>query len=996
MPPRKKRDATPNEERAVDYRYSGEKRTNIPPARIAGEGAVPTVPKARYAYSPHLPPTLQFDPTGEPDKLDALVDKATKGALSTAEATRLKEALRVKEPTLEWAGKREQREKGFLEVDPVALHIHERVSARAIIRSALREDVQRDLFADPQQPYKEAVQFYKHDVDWANRLILGDSLQVMSSLARRENLAGKVQMIYMDPPYGIKFASNFQSEIRNRDVKEKEQDLTREPEMIRAYRDTWTLGVHSYLTYLRDRLLVCRELLANTGSIFVQISDENLHRVRALLDEVFGPSNFVAIITYAKTTSTTGDELGSVNDYILWYWKSAKDAPKPFKIFKDKRAGEIGGTGYTRALLPNGETVRLSTDTTLPVGARVFASDNLVSSKPPGDFAINLWGRERRPKKGYWKTGAEGMKRLIEAERVYATEDGVGYVRLLEDFAAVELTNIWTDTVGQNQFGAAGKIYSVQTANVAVQRCMMMVTKPGDLVLDPTCGSGTTAVVAEQWGRRWITIDTSRVAISVARQRLVTAKFDHYRLNSQRSASSNPSEGFVYRTVPRVTLKSIATNHELDAVFDRHRAGLHAALEELNAELERVSADVRASLRQKLEAKERSQGKRSVTEGDRRRLLLPSTRWDEWQVPFDADPSWPASLAVALEKYRALWAAKMNDVNESVSRNAEQVELVDQPVKERGVLRVAGPFSVEGVQPEALSLDEAGLFDGTPNQFEAHDDDEDSFVQQHNVSAYLERMVQLIRQDGITFLGNRRRQFAIVEPLFDAGTGTMLHAEGAWSDAESSDVLDVAIGFGPQYGPVTAQQVETLIRSTKRHKDLVIAGFSFDADATAMIQEQSHPKLRIHQAYIRPDVNPGMDGLLKDTPNSQLFTVFGTPEIELTKTKDGEHVVELKGVDIYDPVANTVRSTGADKVAAWFLDSDFDGRCFCVTQAFFPDQDAWEKIAKALGSAADADAFEAFKGTSSIPFSAGTHKRIAVKVIDPRGNEVMVVRSLEA
>jgi len=996
MPPRKKRDTTPNDERAVDYRYTGEKRTNIPPARIAGEGKVPMVPKARYAYSPHLPPRLQFDPTGEPDKLDALVDKAAKGALTAAEAARLREALRVKEPTLEWAGKREQRERGFLEVEPVALHIHERVSARAIIRSALREDVQRDLFADPQQPYKDAVQFYKHDVDWANRLILGDSLQVMSSLARRENLAGKVQMIYMDPPYGIKFASNFQSEIRNRDVKEKEQDLTREPEMIRAYRDTWTLGVHSYLTYLRDRLLVCRELLASTGSIFVQISDENLHRVRALLDEVFGPANFAAIITYAKTTSTTGDELASVNDYILWYWKSAKDAPKPYKLYKDKRAGETGGTGYTRALLPNGESVRLSMGTTLPVGARVFASDNLVSSKPPGDFAVSLWGRERRPKKGYWKTGVEGMKRLIEAERVYATEDGVGYVRMLEDFAAVELTNIWTDTVGQNQFGAAGKIYSVQTANVAIQRCMMMVTKPGDLVLDPTCGSGTTAVVAEQWGRRWITIDTSRVAVSVARQRLVTAKFDHYKLKSNGSSSSNPSDGFVYRTVPRVTLRSIATNHELDAVFDRHRAGLLAALDELNAELGRVSVTTRSSLRKKLEAKQRSEGKRSVTEGERRRLLLPSTKWEEWQVPFDADPDWPVSLAAALEKYRAMWFAKMKDVNDSVSRNAEQVELVDQPIRERGVLRVSGPFSVEGVQPESLNLGDTGLFDGTPDEFESDDDSSSAFVQQRNLNAYLERMIQLIRQDGLTFLGNQSRRFATVEPLFDSGTGAMLHAQGAWADAPTSDVLDVAIGFGPQYGPVTAVQVEGLIRSTKRHKDLVVAGFSFDADATALIQEQSHPKLRIHQAYIRPDVNPGMDGLLKDTPNSQLFTVFGTPEIEIVSIKDGEHIVQLKGVDIYDPVANTVRSTGADKVAAWFLDSDFDGRCFCVTQAFFPDQDSWEKIAKALGSAADADAFEAFEGTTSIPFTSGAHKRIAVKVIDPRGNEVMVVRALEA
>lgn len=469
MPPRKKRDATPNDERAVDYRYTGEKRTNIPPARIAGEGTVPTVPKARYAYSPHLPPTLQFDPTGEPDKLDALVDKATKGALSAAEATKLKEALRVKEPTLEWAGKREQREKGFLEVDPVALHIHERVSARAIIRSALREDVQRDLFADPQQPYKEAVQFYKHDVDWANRLILGDSLQVMSSLARRENLAGKVQMIYMDPPYGIKFASNFQSEIAKREVKDKEQDLTREPEMVRAYRDTWTLGVHSYLAYLRDRLIVARELLKECGCIFVQISDENVHRVRALMDEVFGSSNFVSLISFQTTSGFETTTLSSMGDYLLWYAKSKPELlPKIHPLFEEQDT--VPGQGNAVwVLLPDGQYRGVTAqerrgEAQIPAGGVLYKPDNIQSqgaAKSPQPFEFE--GKVYLPGlSSHWKPSYPvGMQRLAEAGRIHVAKNSIQYRRRASDFPFQARGNLWTDTITGNFTDS--KIYVVQT-----------------------------------------------------------------------------------------------------------------------------------------------------------------------------------------------------------------------------------------------------------------------------------------------------------------------------------------------------------------------------------------------------------------------------------------------------------------------------------------------------------------------------------------------------
>lgn len=526
---------------------------------------------------------------------------------------------------------------------------------------------------------------------------------------------------------------------------------------------------------------------------------------------------------------------------------------------------------------------------------------------------------------------------------------------------------------------------------------MLMTTDPGDLVLDPTCGSGTTAHVAEQWGRRWITIDTSRVALNVARQRLLIAAFPHYRTKrsaSDESASPDPRAGFVNRTVPHVTIGSVAQNPALDPIFEKYQERLEHARDALNRGLAAVSVPLREELRRKLRDKEQHEGRKAVTEADRRRWLLPESSWQVWDIPYDADPDWPVDLKRALQEYRRVWRSKMAELDAAISANADQEELVDQPEIVKGVLRVSGPFSVEGVRPEELSLGEEGLFDGTPNEFEAQEQALAAAAQQQNLQAYLERMVQLIRQDGLTFLNNQRRKFSHVEPLFDSGTGAMLHAEGTW-EGEPSDALHVAVGFGPQYGPVTALQVEELIRASKRHKELVVAGFSFDADATSLIQQYSSSKLRIHQAYIRPDVNPGMEGLLKQTPNSQLFTVFGTPEIEVAKTDDGDWQVTLKGVDIYDPVANTVRSTGADKVAAWFLDSDFDGRCFAITQAFFPNQDAWEKIAKALGSSADAEAFEAFKGTESVPFAEGKHKRVAVKVIDPRGNEVMAVRALE-
>ena len=989
---------------SADYRH-GAKRTNIPSAKIAGEGEIPKFKRVKYAYSPHLDPVLRFDPTGNSEKVKELVEKVARKEHLTAEEIEVLRGIAQhwSQPWLEWANKQEEHDRRHFTVDPVALHIHERISAQAIIRSAMREDAERSLFADPEQAYTEAVQFYKHDVDWANRMILGDSLQVMSSLAHRENLAGKVQMIYIDPPYGIKYASNFQPEVGNRVVKDGDEDLSREPEMVKAYRDTWHLGTSSYLTYLRNRLMTARALLAPSGSLFVQISAENLHRATMLLDELMGCHNRISTIAYRTSSPLGAKGLPTVCDYLLWYAADRKQM-KYRQLFVSKELGV--DTEYVWLDAFSGERRRLMAEekveaATLGSGS-IFARGALFSSgfTPTCIYEFELGGRSYSTKAKSWRTNREGMSRLVRSARLLRIGELPYFVQYHDDFSVQPFNNLWTDTRA-----ALSKAYVVETSFTVIQRCLLMTTDPGDLVLDPTCGSGTTAFVAEEWGRRWITIDTSRVALSIARQRILTSKFEHYRTKAGPQGSlgaENPGSGFKYKTVPHITLGAIAQNQNLDPIFAKHEPILAAKLEAANKALLTTTAALRETLKQKIAAKIKTDGKKSITDADRRRWMLPPENrdpkekltvdvtfkgWYDWEVPFDTDPDWPKDLQEAVTNYRKAWRSKMDEVNACINANAEQEDLVDQPEVVKKVVRVSGPFTVEGVIPEELSITENGIADLTPNEFE----DETEVLEQQNVQAYLKGMVGAIKKDGVLFPNNKKRTFSRVDPLIAEGTTNSLHAEAAW---EGEDDATVGIAFGPQYGPVTAMQVEDLIRSARRYAHLVIAGFSFAPEASLIIQESKHPKLQIHMAHIRPDMNPGMNGLLKETPNSQLFTVFGLPAIEVHHKGD-EFSVELKGVDIYDPVANVVRSTKAEKVAGWFLDSDFDGRCFCVCQAFFPDRDAWEKIAKALGASADADAFEAFRGTLSLPFEKGKHSQVAVKVIDPRGNEVMTVRKLE-
>ena len=1024
------------------------KRKNIPPAGLEAQGVVQKGTVLQHPYSPHFPPVLRSssEPT-QSDDLARLLEASQQRALTEVEAHTLAQALQNHQPWLEWSGK---REKSWFSVDPVALHMHERVSTQAILRVLNRQDIQRDLFADPQHNYAQAVQFYQHDVEWTNRMILGDSLHVMASLARRESLAGKVQVIYFDPPYGIRFASNFQPRLGQRNVKDQEHDLTREPEMVKAYRDTWTLGVHSYLAYLRDRLILARELLTDSGSIFLQISDRNLHWVRCVLDEVFGSDNFRCIIAFRTTTGKGSSKLDVTSDFVLWYSRSQHCRMNP--LFKprspqdDKNLRHIEWPDGSRLLNSNIDSINRATSE----GARVWRQNPITSQTPSQStvFGVTFEDRIFWPSKGGWKTNQAGMNRLHQSERLCHSGNTLGFVRYLDDFPFKPMNNIWDDT-RQSGFGEK-KEYVVQSVPNLIERCVLMTSDPGDLVLDPTCGSGTTAYVAEKWGRRWITIDTSRVALALAKHRILTAKFDYFRLRdlSPIDVTRNPDgtwiaevddsgrftgnrRTFHCRSVSHVTLRSITRNDSLDPIFKRHRDVLRDALARLNYTLRIVSRDVKKQMVDKLIEKHRKFGATSVTNADTRRWLLPGSdpawiksiparhphrsitiqqanryrdripmnEWHDWQVPFDSDPGWPKSLTESLETYRTAWRMKMDEVNACIRANAETEELIDDPEIVSGTVRVAGPFTVEGViavedgadSPIGDAPDELWSF--------ASVEERESLI--GNAEAHLDRIIRLLKASGVNFADNRNMRFRKLEAV----TGpALVHAQGEWLEGDGTD-RRVAVSIGPEVGNVAAMQVEDAVRMANRHgfDDLVFAGFGFDASAQEAIQGSEHPTLRLHMALIRPDI--AMDDLLKTQPGSQLFNVFSAPRVKgPERTDDGEFVLEVEGMDVYDPVKNVLYPTSRDRIAAWFLDSDYDSRTFCICQAFFPDRTKWDKLAKALKSVSSISdgAFDALSGFRSLPFARPRGRdvnedwKVAVKIIDPRGNEGIRVLQVAA
>jgi adenine-specific DNA-methyltransferase len=547
--------------RPIDrYEHTDKKRINNPQVGLVTPETDPVAPTHKtYDY---LPPVPSVKPKQELD-YDPHLD-----------------------PQLVWAGKKEH---SSFEVPTVSLHVHERIDPYTIIKAVPKRNgtngnglpVQPSLFERPEEhrPLREEIDFYKHPHGWSNRLIAGDSLLVMNSLLEKEGMAGQVQMVYIDPPYGKTYNSNFQPFVNKRVVKDgKDEDLTQEPEMIRAFRDTWELGIHSYLTYLRDRLLLAKDLLHTSGSCFLQISEEHLHRVRAVLDDVFEAKHFCGLITFVKTSAQEALLLPSVSDYLLWYAKD-KEKVKFRKIWRPKSSDDPGTAEYNRVELASGERRSMTADETanwavLPKNSRPYRQDNIVSQRPPGDFPVEFAGRTYRPITGYWKTGVEGFKKLIDANRIEVRGKMLSYVRYFRDFPYKPTANFWTDVRFSSR--SEDKRYVVQTAAKVVERCILMTTDPGDLVFDPTCGSGTTAFVAEEWGRRWITCDTSRVAITLAKQRAVSATFAYFEL-------AHPDEGvgsgFRYRAIPHISLKSIANNpeiktgmskSEIDSAIDRY------------------------------------------------------------------------------------------------------------------------------------------------------------------------------------------------------------------------------------------------------------------------------------------------------------------------------------------------------------------------------------------------------------------------------------------
>jgi adenine-specific DNA-methyltransferase len=1016
------------------------KRKNIPPSGLEAQGRVEEAPKVRLDYNPHLPPRLRFsDDPAAADRLPELLATARQRALTEDEARTLAEALRKHEPWLEWAGK---RERPWTEVEPPALHIHERVSTQAMLRVLTRDDVQKSLFADPQQSYAEAVQFYRHDVDWANRMILGDSLAVMASLARREDLAGKVQMIYIDPPYGISFKSNFQPQLGQRDVKDKVQDLTREPEMVKAYRDTWTLGVHSYLAYLRDRLAMAKELLTDSGSVFVQISDENLHRVRAVMDEVFGTAQYVLSIVVKKKSATT--QTDPVCDYLLWYGKD-RSKLRLNQLFAKKSSPE-DDSKFNTLISFAGEMTRVASLPATSISRLLERGDRWARVNYP---LVSQDASERSQPYLYrgrpFSCGANrhwtydpiaDMPRLEAAERIFdGGGESLGAVVIWDDWPMTSLNNLWSDLHGE-----PSPIYVVQTSYKVIERCVLMTTDPGDLVLDPTCGSGTTAFVAEKWGRRWITCDTSRVALALAKQRLMTATFEHFKLRALnpedllrnprgawlRNGGAEPRT-FHCRTVPHITLKSIARNTALDPIFAKHEPALADALARLNQALARV----KPALKDALATKHREEGASAVTDADQRRWLLPDTptgaikeakaakplkaltakqaaayraaipaaEWKPWQAPFDTDPDWPAELQAALRTYRQAWRAKMDEVNACIEANAEMEELVDQPLPEPGVVRVAGPFTMEGVIAREMGPDDDSPIGGAPealDAFAAADGlgadaaAESAALASRNAEAHLDKILRLLKAAGVDFAGNKNLRFDRLEPVTGSG---LIHAEGTWVGSADGRV---AVSIGPEVGHITAWQVEDAMRSANRagYDELVFAGFGFDAAAQAAIDEGGHARLRLHMALIRPDV--AMGELLKAQPGSQLFTVFSAPRVlPPRRLADGQWQIEVEGMDVYDPVGGALHPTSRERIAAWFVDTDYDSRSFCICQAFFPDRRKWDKLARALGDkgVVDEGRFDELTGFVTLPFARppavppGRPWRVAVKVIDPRGNE---------
>jgi adenine-specific DNA-methyltransferase len=880
------------------------------------------------------------------------------------------------DPQLVWRGK-DAQDDASLVVQAAPLYIQEKVHPKVLVDDLRRQSEQRkeaqaqqqigamvDLFADFNGLPSEAArtEFYQHDAHWANRFILGDSLQVMASLAEREGLRGKVQCIYFDPPYGIKFNSNFQWSTTSRDVKDgNAEHITREPEQVKAFRDTWRDGIHSYLTYLRDRLTVARDLLTESGSIFVQIGDENVHRVRAVMDEVFGETNCISQISIQKTSGQTSQFIAGLQDFILVYGKNTEQT-KFRKVLVEKPA--IGsaderyvcvepGLGYLIDLsvkqkrgtepLPAGRILRLQ-DTTSQTGSEnsrfTFQFQN-IPAVPSG-------------KRG-WSFAENKRERLTKSGRLFAVGKSIRWKNYHDESGYSAPGNNWTDLTPSG-FGE-DRIYVVQTLTDFIQRCLLMATDPGDLVLDPTCGSGTTATVAEQWGRRWITIDTSRVALALARARIMGARYPFYLLADSREGqlkeaeltrsapSSKPvhgniAHGFVYERVPHITLKSIANNAEIDVIWDKHQSLLEPLREALNKTLGR--------------------------------------QWQEWEIPREADAKWSDAAKQAHKDWWQKRIARQKEIDASIAAKADSEFLYDKPYDDKKKVRVAGPFTVESLSPHrVLGVDENDeLIDPVAEAQAEYGRDFNAIILENLRTAGVQQAHKADKID-----------FTALTPW----PGELICAEGRY--LEGAEEKRAAIFIGPEFGTVTRVDLAAAAReAAEADFDVLIAcAFSFDAHASEL---GKLGRIRVLQARMNADLHMAED--LKNTGKGNLFVIFGEPDIDLldagTDGESGQMRVKVNGVDVFHPNSGEIRSDGADGIACWFLDTDYNEESFFVRHAYFLGaNDPYKALKTTLKAEIDADAWASLNSDTSRRFDKPKSGRIAVKVINHLGDEVMKV-----
>ena len=918
------------------------------------------------------------------------------------------------DPQLVWRGK-DVEDWSDLVVQAAPLYIQEKVHPKVLIDDLMREteareaadDDQMNLFADFNGvPDGEAkTEFYEHDANWSNRMILGDSLQVMASLAEREGLRGQVQCIYLDPPYGIKFNSNFQWSTTTRTVKDgKAEHITREPEQVKAFRDTWRDGIHSYLTYLRDRLTVCRDLLKDAGSIFVQIGDENVHRVRALMDEVFGDECHISQIAFTKgaTGLSAANRMPSRLDYILWYSCSEDASTKYRQLYTLK---EAEGSGFNWVVYPDGSAVRRTQidDDEDTSSLRSGQDVSLTKPGPGSKYEVEFQGKTFDPRKRWWGTTKEKMQRALKSGRIIVVGNSIRHLRYLHESSLTAIGNLWDGFLGQSS-----PVYVVQTNTDIVERCVLMATDPGDLVLDPTCGAGTTATVAEEWGRRWITIDTSRVALALARARLMGARYPYYLLNDSPEGQKKIAEitresvstadthgsirqGFVYKRVPRVTFKTIADNTEIDVIWEEYQAKmepLRAAINEKAGldlepwEIHREPGDPWPE-----EAQEQHERFMRYKTGTKKKAVRQINRILDRDYTIETLPEHPVDPwddEELIDLHRQWWELRIErqqEMDASIAAAADFEYLYDQPYEDSSKVRVAGPFTVESLSPHrTLGVDENGdVMDPTETVREAEGGQD-----------FPSLILDALRASGVQQTHKDER---IEFDTLTAWPGEYISAVGTYTEATTGTEKRAGIFVGPEFGSVSRPNLVAAAReAADAGLDAVIAcAFSFDAHASEFDQLGRLPVLK---ARMNADLHMADD--LANTGSGNLFVIFGEPDIDILDAGDDQIQVQINGVDVFDPSSGEVRSNNTDGIACWFIDTDYNEESFFVRHAYFLGAgDPYKALKTTLKSEIDRDAWATLYSDTSRPFTPPDSGRIAVKVINHLGDEVMKVYRVE-